>query len=281
MSTPVEVHNPELDAEPGKLVRQPEAAPMPVALDASRTPSIIELIHFAIAQKTPVEQLEKLVDLQERVETRQARQAYFDALAAFQAECPQIKKSKTAKIAPKGGNGYSFTYAPLEEIDETIAPYLHKHDLSRKWNTDAAAKPGAVVVTCKISHVLGHFEESSVTLPVETSAGMSDQQKVSAAVHFGQRLSLTLALGLVTSDSPAPARDLDPEPIIDEQVKMLSDLVVETGADLSKFLGFMEVEALREIPATRFAEAVGTLKEIGAERKRREAAARAKGGAQS
>ena len=87
------------------------------------------LVALAIREKVPVEVLERLVALQERVTARDARAAFFAAVAAFQEECPEIEKSKTAQIKTRTGSNYSYTFAPLEGITRVIRPILDENAL--------------------------------------------------------------------------------------------------------------------------------------------------------
>ena len=65
--------------------------------------SITALLQLAVERGTPVAELSKLVDLHERMEARQAAKDFADAMARFQAECPSVKKSSSAKIVTNGG----------------------------------------------------------------------------------------------------------------------------------------------------------------------------------
>lgn len=225
--------------------------------------SVLTLLHAAVQQGTPVEQLEKLVDLHERMEQREARRAYFVALAQFQESAPLVKQSETAKIATRGGGSYSYTFAPLDEIVRTIAPHLIRHGLSYRWDT--AVDKNTIRVTCTVSHTGGHSESSSMTLPIDNASAMSEQQKVGAAMTFGQRRSLTAALGLVTTDSDAPASE-DTTPISEEQADQLDDMLDATGVDRVKFLRWIGCERVHLIPAARFGEAMRELKRAGERR---------------
>jgi hypothetical protein len=218
----------------------------------------VDLLYAAVERGTPVDQLKELVALHEHMELRQARKAYFVSLAAFQRSAPQVKQSETAKIATRGGGSYSYTFAPLDEIARTIAPHLIAQGLSYRWDT--AVEANRITVTCTVSHELGHSESSSMTLPIDSASAMSEQQKVGSAMTFGQRRSLTAALGLVTTDSEAPPQE-DTTPVSVEQADQIDDMIDHTGADRVKFLKWIGFERVHLIPATRFDEVMRTLRE--------------------
>ena len=250
------------DATPSQAVtrRAPNGSPPIVA----GTDSIVELLHAAVKQGTPVAELKELVALHEHMEKRQALKAYFDALAAFQAEAPLIQQSHTAKIATKSGGSYSYTYAPLDEVVRTILPLLAKHGLSFRW--DSVVDQKAITIRCTVSHIAGHSETSSMTLPIDNASAMSDQQKVGAAMTFGQRRSLTAALGLVTTDEdPDAAKDLDPTTVNDDQFATIQDLINEkglTGDRLRRFLTYMSVAQIGHIRAADYDKAVTALQQV-------------------
>jgi len=222
--------------------------------------SIQQLLQLAIEKGTGFEALEKLVDLHERVTKREAALEFNRALTAFQAECPAIGKNKTAQIATRSGGSYSYQYAPLEEIARIVKPLLIKHGFSYGW---ASSVDGAMLTCiCTLRHVNGHSESAPFTLPVDNPSAMSPQQKMGAALSFAQRKTLESVLGLNTTeeDSDGVAREVDPTPISDDQLTELEDLMEEIGADRARFLRFLAVPKLGDLPATRFQEAKNALK---------------------
>src|SRR5262245_6573256 len=141
--------------------RKPE--PETAVLDATPTDGALvrlnpqQLIAQALSAQAPIETVEKLVALAERVHAVTARQAWHEALAAFQAECPPIPKSRKANIPLRSGGSYSYTYAALQDVLNVVTPHLAKHGLSRRWvgaKTDATS----VTIVCLIAHRLGHEE---------------------------------------------------------------------------------------------------------------------------
>jgi hypothetical protein len=226
---------------------------------------ITSLVEMAIREKVPVEVLERLVALQERVTERNARAAFFEAVSSFQEECPEIRKSKTAQIATRGGTKYSYTYAPLEEITRTIRPALKRNGLSYSWDV-SVAEGKVLVVTAVLRHIDGHSERASFPVPVDTAAAMSDAQKNGAALTYGRRQSLIAVLGLTTADE-----DLDgvqgqrPERevvrLTEAQVADLDALIDDVGANRAKFLRWLGVERLSDIAQTEYDRAIRALEE--------------------
>lgn len=242
--------------------------------------SIVNLLQLALEKGTPVEQLEKLVDLHERMEARHAAREFAAALAAFQAECPSIKKNKTGKVTTKAGGMYEFTYADLDETVQTVRPYASKQGLSFTWDHVVAGTTLESIFVLR--HVAGHAERTSYVLPIDNPSGMSPQQKVGAAQTFADRRSLMSGLGLTSSDEDAEGEAaVDPAPISEDQALVLSEMLAELGASTQRFLKFMEAKSIEEIRAADYDRAIAALDEMRVAKEKRARAAAAQSAVQS
>lgn len=217
--------------------------------------SITDLLYMAVEKGTPVAELKELVALHEQMENRQAQRDFSLAMVAFQAECPSIKKSSSAKVATKVGSGYSYKYAELDEIASVINPLLAKHGLSYGW--DSSVGSNAITVVCTVRHANGFSIKSTMTVPVENPSAMNPQQKVGAAMTYAQRRSLSSALGLTTTDEDTDGRGKgdDGSTITDEQALALVALATEAGVDIPKFLEYMKVASMDKILQSDHAKA--------------------------
>jgi hypothetical protein len=226
--------------------------------------SIAALLHLAIEKNVPVETLEKLVALHERVSDRAAAREFAEAMSAFQAECPPIAKTSTAKIATRGGTSYSYAYAELDEIARTINPILARHGLSYSWDTEVADK--SLTVICTARHVNGHSVPAKITLPIDNASAMSDQQKVKGAMTFGQRCTVISVFGITTADPDHDGASVASlKPVTDDQALAITDGITESGIDKGRFLAWLGVSSVAEIPADRFTAVMQAI-----EQKRRE-----------
>lgn len=221
--------------EGGAVGRAQEAAPMQ---------SVVE---YALTHNIDPESLGRLLDAQDRVAERNARVAFLSALAAFQAECPLIKKSKTAKIATKSGGSYGYTYAPLDEITRTVTPLLAKHGFMYSW--DSEQTDTGITATFILEHVDGHTKRNSFTAPMDTAAAMSGAQKGGAAATYARRQSMEMGLGLTTSDdtdAAMPTQPMAPK-IQPGRAADLQALAEEVGQDLGKMFGHYGVEGFGDM----------------------------------
>lgn len=218
------------------------------------------LVRLAIDKGVDVEVLERLVALQERVTERNARAAYFEALAAVQEAIPEVRKSREAKIVTKAGGTYSYTFAPLEEITRAIRPHLKKAGLSYSWSTKEGTNAGTVVVTCTLRHVDGHSETSDFPVPTDTKADMSGAQRNGAAMTYGKRQSLVAVLGLTTADEDTDGAEPS-EFISYHQISELDVKIQTTHTDKAKFLEWLGVSQLSEIQLRDYPKAMSALNE--------------------
>jgi hypothetical protein len=233
----------------------PIAAPM-----VNATIGIERVLEIAVEKGMGPEGLEKLVALHERMTANAARRQFSAAMAAFKAECPPIPRRTENGQFKVTNNGITRNrrYAALDDIEKTIREPLGRHGLSFRWG-DAVIRDGSMTLTCIVSHPGGHSESSSVSMPIESRAGCSDQQKYGSAGTYAQRYSLIQVLGLTTCDDDDDGQGLPETTITEHQAANLEALIAEVNADKGRFLRFYSVERLEDLPASQFQSAVRAL----------------------
>lgn len=228
-----------------------------VTRDGAHLPSPVseigEILRIAVssADKVPIETIERIVALKERMDARDAAAEFNRALAEFQAECPSIQKTSTAKVATRSGGEYSYKYAELDEIARTIRPLLQKHGLSYSWDSDMAGE--RIKCVCTVRHVAGHSQTATFVCPTESASAMSGQQKHAAALTYARRQSLVQVLGLTTTEPDTDGAGS--ETITEQEGYEIEDLIIESGADRARFLAYMRVGSVSEILARDFQKA--------------------------
>ena len=161
------------------------------------------LIALAIEKGVSVETMEKLLAMRRELKQEAAKEAYFKALGAFQAECPVIEKTKAVKN--KGGS-VVYRYAPLESIVEQVRAILTKHGFS--YNTDTSQSEQELTVMCVSHHVAGHSETTKIAVPIGSDY-MTAQQMVGSARTFAMRYAFCNAFGILTGDEDTDARKIE------------------------------------------------------------------------
>jgi hypothetical protein len=208
------------------------------------------------------ERLERFLNLQIMMEERQAKQAFQDALAGFQGDCPIIKKSKKVDFKSSNGNKVNYFYAPLDEIAHTAKPHLRKWGLSYNFNIKKTDDKVEHELVTTISHSAGHQESYSHFFnPVHDDNRMNLAQRKKSAISFAKRAGLENALGVVTAGEDDDARRLLDREITSEQLHDIRNLLMTTNTKMPEFLKFMGVEKLEDLSELEGKKAIHALKQ--------------------
>jgi hypothetical protein len=210
------------------------------------------LLNIAIENGAELDKLEKLMDLQMKWEANQARKAYTEAMAAFKANQPDIEKDKTVAY----GNT-KYNHATLANVTDKINAALSQHGLSASWVTQQADK--GITVVCRITHVLGHYEETSLTAPADTSGAKNAIQAIGSTISYLQRYTILALTGLATRDMDNDGQGTV-EYIDDKQLSTIRDLMNDKDIKEDKFCEYMQVESLTAIKKTDFQKAIQSIK---------------------
>lgn len=160
-----------------------------------------QFIQQAIAANAPIDTIERLMTLREKMNAETAKKAYNDAMAAFQAECPIIKKTKSVNTK-SGGKAYS--YAPIESVILQVKHLLQKHGF--RYSTSIVFANSQVKAICHVTHSLGHTESTEMEVPLGNKTDvMSQSQVVAAASTFAKRYAFLNAFGIMTGDEDTDA----------------------------------------------------------------------------
>jgi hypothetical protein len=211
-----------------------------------------DLIRMAVAGGADLEKLEKLLALQERWEQGEARKAYHKAMSAFKSSPTKINKDK--KVA-YGNTKYS--HATLSNIVDTITEGLSKHGLSASWNTQ---QNGKIRVTCRITHVMGHSEETTLEADADTSGSKNSIQAIGSTITYLERYTLLASLGLATKDQDDDGRSAV-QKITEKQLGQIRDMLIMVGDEQNEavFARYLGVDGLESLPATEYNKAIAAL----------------------
>lgn len=222
--------------------KEQPVVPAPV----SESSAVLSMIARAASDpNTDMDKMERLMAMHERMMTQQARTEYAAALAEMQAELPSIKER---------GKADRYKFALWEDINEAIKPVLQKHGFALSFRTDTA---DAIKVTGVLSHRGGHSEETSIALPADGSGNKNAVQAVASSVSYGKRYTAGALLNLTSYGEDNDGRGAN---INEKQEIELRELAESVGADLPKFLAFMQVGSLSAIAAKDFLKAKNALK---------------------
>lgn len=212
---------------------------------ASVTP--MSLLQSAVASGN-LDLAEKLMSLQERWESNQARKEFDEAVAAAKAEIPPITRNATGHNDKK--------YADFAAIAKVVDPIIGKHGLSYRFRT---TQNGTIAVTCILSHKAGHSEETTLCGPADKTGSKNDIQAIGSTLTYLQRYSLVQMLGLAAGNDDDGKAVADGSAITLEQVEELVALCDEVSADKEAFCKYFRVESFADISAKDFPRAIAAL----------------------
>jgi hypothetical protein len=228
------------------------------------TPSVsMQDALLAIVQRTDIDpdRLEKFLDLQIKMENRQAEREFNEAFSEFQKECPIIKRTKRTEFTSKTtGTKTSYEYSPLDELVFVVKPILTKHGLSYSFDTSSGKDESKLYVDIK--HKGGHKVRSELTYDtIHDDSRMNNSQRRKSAMTYAKRALLENALGVVTTGEDDDANRAIDNPVSQEQLDEIRSLIKLTKADTSKFMAFIQVEKLEDLSAYEAKNAIHALKE--------------------
>ncbi len=159
----------------------------------------------AMSQGASLEQVEKMMDLQDRWERKESEKAYNAAFAAFKAEAVRIVKGRKVTDGPLRGK----EYAELHDVVDAVTPALSRHGLSTSWKL-TRDEPQWIEVTCTLKHIGGHSETVSMGGPPDTGGAKNAIQARASAKTYLERYTLKSICGVAeggddTDGGPPPA----------------------------------------------------------------------------
>lgn len=145
----------------------------------------------AMSQGASLEQVEKMMALQERWEAGEARKLYNQAFALFKAEAVRVIKNKDVKAGPLSGN----SYAELHSVVDAVTPALSKHGLSASWKL-TRDEPAWLEITCTLSHASGHAESVAMGGPPDAGGAKNALQARASTITYLERYTLKAICGV-------------------------------------------------------------------------------------
>jgi hypothetical protein len=175
------------------------------------------------------------------------------ALAKAQGE---MKAAVYNKINPHFKN----RYADLAAVLDAVRGPLSKNGIG--YTQIMETQPDFALVTT-LHHTSGQTISSRYPLPLGAKP-----QELGSALTYARRYSLSAICGIAADedDDAEAANKIEDKPLTPEQVEHLQILIVDTGADIPKFLGYMakltklDIKRLEDIPQSQFQTAFAALR---------------------
>src|SRR5215471_3242558 len=254
--------------------RLPAARLLPELIPNSSS-TVLELIEkLALDPCADVEKLDRMMAMYEGLKAKEAELAYNTAKARILKKLAGIKivKNRTAlheldKAKPQTGTHQAFKYAPLEGIDKHLRPLLAEEDMDLSFS-DEPREGGDILIRGRLKHLPGgHYEDSFMPAPPDTSGGKSNVQAVGSTNSFLRRYITCNIFNIVVvgDDDDGNGGTID-----ETQTKTILALIKKAKVG-PKFLKYMKAQSVEEagsleaavatIAARDYRKAISTLEE--------------------
>ena len=154
------------------------------------------LMMSLLSQGGNLDQFERMMELQERWERREAEKAFNDGMTAFRALNITIPKRTQVDFETRTGRT-RYKHAELDDVTKLLGPALSAHGFS--WSWKVGQEGGDVTVTCILRHRQGHAEAATLSSPPDASGGKNAIQAVISTTTYLQRHTLKAITGTAES----------------------------------------------------------------------------------
>ena len=254
--------------------RKRSADPLPAP--PSNTPSSVKALieRVALDPRADVEKLERLAAMYERLKAKEAELAFNAAKGRILKKLAGIKIVKNRPVLLENEKGRSrngaleaFKYAPLEEIDKHLRPLLAEEQMDLSYSNEPC-EGGGILIRGRLKHLpSGHFEDSFMPAPPDTTGGKSNVQAVGSTNSFLRRYVACNIFNIVVvgDDDDGNGGTID-----EAQTKTIVELIkkAKVGPKFFKYMRARSVEeagsleaAVATIAARDYRKAVSTLEE--------------------
>jgi hypothetical protein len=190
-----------------------------------------------------------MMEIYERLKAKEAELAFNAAKARILKKLVGIKIVKnrpalyeTQNGKPQIGTHRNFKYAPLEEIDKHLRPLLAEENMDLCYS-DEPRKGGGIRIRGRLKHLpSGHYEDSFMSAPLDTTSGKSEVQAAGSTNSFLRRYVACNIFNIVVvgDDDDGAMRTID-----EEQAKTILDLIKDAKVG-PKFFKYMKAQSVEE-----------------------------------
>lgn len=245
-------------------------------------PNLIQSLFAAISDPScQPEKLHALLDARDRVMKEQAHVQFVRAYIGMQAKLPTISKDGLLDqgTTRSGRQGAKARYATYENINAVTKPVLSEHGFGMLLLPDTVPDGAGIVIRGQLVFVcetqygdLVHTERCTIHVPPDTTGGKNAPQGVGASLSYGKRYGAIALLNLVSFDPKDADRDAArvETPVSVEQLEKIVEYAGRIGCPEQKLVAYLnekedrpkgsaKIDAIKQLPASRFDEAMNAL----------------------
>ncbi len=190
--------------------------------------------------KLAPEQLSLVLDAQERVLDRQAKQEFVHAMMSVQSQMAAITNDSYNEQTRSG-------YASLEAINKQLVPLYTKEGFSLSFGTEDSPLADHVRTVCDVMHIGGHSREYHNDMPLDMVGIKGNENKTKihgtgSALKYGRRYLTSMIFNTSTCDRDDDGNAAGAEPvelITGEQANILHSKLTDNEINMELFMGWL------------------------------------------
>lgn len=204
-----------------------------------------------------VNKLERLMLMAQSERAVQAKQAFGVAMKNAQDEMGNVR-------ADAHNPQTKSKYASYGALDRAIRPIYTKHGFALTFDTGEGGPADHVRVICEVFHEAGHTRSYHFDMPADGKGAkggdvMTKTHAAGSAMSYGQRYLLKAIFNIVVGDDDDGNSASGQGPVTSDQAVTIRELIDRTGADIERFCKFFKIEAVPDLPAKKYEEAITRL----------------------
>ncbi len=163
-------------------------APPVLARDQDTNGLVGAIISAASNPHVDADKMERLYELYERIDAKNAERVFNAAMTECQKEMrPVAADANNPQTKSK--------YASYHALDKALRPIYTKHGFAPSYDTEDSPKPDHIRVVCYLSHSAGHTRKYKIDMPADGKGAkggdvMTKTHATGAAASYGQRYLL-------------------------------------------------------------------------------------------
>jgi hypothetical protein len=203
------------------------------------------IMQIALNKGIDIDRIEKMLELQEKWEAREAKKTYAKAMAEFKANSPEIIKTVHVEYRNNKGDLVQWDHSELGKICEDITKGLSPYGFWHKW--EKRKEDGMIYIKCILTHADGHSESVEDFGPPDTSGNKDALKADASTTTYLQRHTLLAVTGLAEKGTDRDSIPDKAETITHDQINALQKIIDDKNIDTVEFFKWAKVEKIDDI----------------------------------
>lgn len=156
------------------------------------------LVKLALNSNIDIGKLEKLIEVQDKFDQKQAKKEFYKAFSKFKQNDLVITKDSTVDFKNLKGQRTLYKHASLGNIMSVVGPLLSVEGLALSWIPVQDGK--GISVTAVLSHTLGFSIDATLFAPPDMTGNKGGLQALGSTVTYLSRYTAVTLLGLAMTN---------------------------------------------------------------------------------